>query len=109
MRDLLLELKASTNGEPFRLVATGVRPMGGGTKFSTAKPLPQELLRALNHNLDEFDPSVGTWNHTCMKTHKLPAGGRLVAGSVQRNRKQPGSWSSSPRCSLLCYRYRCFQ
>jgi hypothetical protein len=48
--------------------------MGGGTQFSTAKPLPQELLRALNHNLDEFDPSVGTWNHTCMKTHKLPAG-----------------------------------
>ena len=64
MRDLLLELNASTHGEPFRLVATGVRPVGGSAQFSTAKPLPPELLRALNHYLDEFDPSVGTWNHT---------------------------------------------
>ena len=55
MRDLLLELKASTHGEPFRLVATGVSPFGGSAQFSTAKPLPQELLRALNYYLDEID------------------------------------------------------
>ena len=41
MRDLLLELKASSHGEPFRLVATGVRPIGGSALFSTLTPLPQ--------------------------------------------------------------------
>jgi hypothetical protein len=64
MRDLLLELKASTHGETFRLVATGVRPIGGSAQFSTAKPLPQELVRALNRYLEEIDSSVGTWSHT---------------------------------------------
>ena len=64
MRDLLLELKASTYGEPCRLVATGVKPIGGSAQFSTAGPLPQELLRALNHFFEEFNPSVGTWNYT---------------------------------------------
>ena len=56
MRDLLLELKASSHGEPFRLVATGVRPIGGSALFSTLEPLPQELLRELNRYLEEFDP-----------------------------------------------------
>ena len=64
MRDLLLELKASSHGEPFRLVATGVRSIGGSAQFSTFAPLPQELLRALNRYLEEFDPNIGSWNYT---------------------------------------------
>ena len=40
MRDLLLELKASSHGEPFRLVATGVRPIGGTALFSTLDTTP---------------------------------------------------------------------
>jgi hypothetical protein len=68
MSDLLLELKASSNGEPFRLFATGVRPIGGITLFSTLEPLPQELLQALNRYLEEFDPSIGTWNYTVGQT-----------------------------------------
>jgi hypothetical protein len=55
MPDLLLELKASTYGEPFRLVATGVKPIGGNAQFSTTGPLPQELLRALSHYFEEFE------------------------------------------------------
>jgi hypothetical protein len=68
VRDLLLEIKASSDGEPYRLIATGVRPIGGSVLFSPSEPVPSELLRALNRYLDEFDPGVGTWSHTVGRT-----------------------------------------
>jgi hypothetical protein len=64
MHDLQLEIRVSVGGEPYRTIATGIRPVGGNAFFpSTSEPLPSELLEAFNRYLGEFDLTVGTWNY----------------------------------------------
>jgi hypothetical protein len=64
MPNLLLEIRIS-RGEPWRSIATGVWPAGGKLLLmQPTEPLPPRLITAVNHHLDEFEPTIGTWNYT---------------------------------------------
>jgi hypothetical protein len=64
MPDLILEIRIS-RGERWRRIATGVWPAGGSLRLSQpTEPLPPRLITALNRHLDEFEPTIGTWNYT---------------------------------------------
>jgi hypothetical protein len=63
--DLRLKIEASTGGQPYRPVATGIRQANGSIDFraGSGELMPQEMLAALQRHLDEFQPSVGSWNY----------------------------------------------
>ena len=63
MRNLQLQVSASTSGTPYQIIATGIRPVGGSAFFS-GEPIPWELLTALNRYLQEFNPTIGQWDYT---------------------------------------------
>src|SRR5947209_20371697 len=64
MPDLLLEIRIS-RGEPWRSIASGVWPAGDSLVLrQPTEPLPPRLVTALNRHLDEFGPTLGTWNYT---------------------------------------------
>jgi len=64
MPDLLLEIRTS-RGEPWRSIAIGGWPAGGRLLLrQPTETLPPRLITALNRHLDEFGPTIGTWNYT---------------------------------------------
>jgi hypothetical protein len=86
MWDPLMELKHLLTGT----VSAGRhrrQTLWRSAQFSTAEPLPQELLRALNHYLDEFDPRSEpgmTHRADCLRSEFYPGVNALSASFEAR-------------------------
>ena len=63
MREIEFQVRASTRGEAYRIIATGIRPEGGGVLLSPSEAVPSDLTEAFNRFLTEFPLSIGTWDH----------------------------------------------
>jgi hypothetical protein len=56
-------VKRSTSGSDYKVVAKGSRSDGGTLQFTEEmEPLPDEFIKAFHRHVDEFDPSIATWN-----------------------------------------------
>jgi hypothetical protein len=57
-------VKTSTSGSDYKIVAKGSRSDGGTLQFTEVmEPMPDEFVAAFHRYVDEFDPSIGTWNY----------------------------------------------
>jgi hypothetical protein len=64
MNTLLIRIKASKNGEPYRDIAKGTRNRDGRIELPEgSEDVPRELLDAFHRYLEETQLSYGTWDH----------------------------------------------
>lgn len=56
-------VKRSTSGSDYKIVAKGSRSEGGTLQFTEViEPLPDEFIKAFHRHVDDFNPSIATWN-----------------------------------------------
>jgi hypothetical protein len=56
-------VKRNTGGSDYKIGAKGSRSDGGTLQFTEVMELlPDEFVKAFHRHVDEFDPSIATWN-----------------------------------------------
>ena len=68
MQPLKVKVKASTDGEPYREIATGTYANGSFEFPSATEPVPEEIMKELHRFFKDFGASVGTHNYKVGKT-----------------------------------------